>query len=261
MVHPEILQAIPLFQHLSERRLKRVVASSLLERYQKGAVLFRQGEHAEAMWVILEGWVHLVRSPEGDDPSTRTMATDRGLARDSAPRAIKKVLRVLPVGLHGSRAVVLFTITPREVLCGISAIESGTYNLSAMAGTDCRVVRIPGEAFNEALRHEPAFTYEALRLCARRIQSITQQYGAIAEPVPRRVVRAILRLRQQFGTTLPVTHRELAQMSWTTTESAIRIVRRLKQRGYMTGTRGRLRITQLKALERLLAQPNGHPTL
>lgn len=66
----------------------------------------------------------------------------------------------------------------------------------------------------------------------------------MAEPVSTRIVRSILRLRQQFGATLPVTHRELAQMSWATTESAIRIVRRLKQQGYVIGARGRLTISR-----------------
>ena len=219
------LRHIPLFRHVNAQRLEQMLSNAQGERYEKGATLFRQGERARDMWAVLEGWVHLVRSSE-----------DRAV----------------------SQGVVLFTITPDEVLCGISALEAGTYNLSAVAGTDCRVVRIPGKAFNEALRQEPGFAYHALRLCARRLQHIAQQYGSMAEPVSKRVVRAILRLRQQFGVTLPVTHRELAQMSWTTTESAIRIVRRLKAHGHVTGTRGRLRIGNAHALEQMLEQANGH---
>lgn len=224
MIEAQVVERIPLFQHLSSRRLKQFLAAATVERYAKGAALFRQGARAEAMWVVLEGWVHLVRSSEDAD---------------------------------GAPAVVLFTITPAETLCGISAIESGTYQLGAVAGTDCRVVRIPGRLFNDALRHEADFAYHALRLYARRVQHIAQQYGAVAEPVSRRVIRAILRLSQQFGRTLPVTHRELAQMSWTTTESAIRLVRRLKQRGYVTGTRGHLTITKPHALESALHRRDG----
>lgn len=202
-----------------------MLSNAQMERYKKGATLFRQGERARNMWIVLEGWAHLVRSSEDRD---------------------------------ASQGVVLFTITPDEALCGISALEAGVYNLSAIAGTECHVVRIPGKAFNEALREEPGFAYHALRLCARRIQHIAQQYGSMAEPVSDRVIRAILRLSQQFGATLPVTHRELAQMSWTTTESAIRVVRRLKAQGYVTGTRGRLRISDAHMLEQMVEQANGH---
>ena len=228
MVDFKRLKAVPLFQSLSPARLKQVVSMSTEERYEKGDGLFRQGEQAEAMWIVLEGWVHLVRSPQPGD---------------------------------GERGIVLFTITPDEALCGISAIESGMYNLSAVAGTSCRVVEIPGAVFRDALLQEPGFAYHVLRLCARRLQHIAEQYGAMAESVSHRIIRAILRLERQFGRRLPVTHRELAQMSWTTTESAIRVVRRLKQRGYVTGTRGELTVDKLKALEQLLAQTNGCPSV
>ncbi len=219
-----MLRHIPLLRHISAARLKRLLAASRIEHYRKDAVLFRQDERAAAIWLLFKGWVHLVRSPD---------------AR------------------NGSHAVVVFTITPDEVLCGISAIESGAYQVSGIAGTECQALRVPSATLNEALQHEAAFAYHALVLCARRLQHITLQYGGMAEPVALRLIRTILRLRQQFGTTLPVTHRELAQMSWTTTESAIRIVRRLKQHGYVSGTRGRLTVTRAQALSEMLERTDG----
>lgn len=227
-MHATQLGRIPLFRHLSSRRLAALCAKAQLERYDKGAALFHQGERAQAVWIVLKGWVHLVRSAHPNDLT---------------------------------HAVVIFTITPQEVLCGISSIDAGVYHLSAVAGTACRAVRIPAEAFNDALRHEPGFAYHALRLYARRVQHIAQQYGSMAEPVAHRLIRTVLRLRQQFGSTLPVTHRELAQMSWTTTESAIRIVRRLKRRGYLDGTRGRLTIAKAGALGEILKRSNAHEAL
>lgn len=227
MEETKALKQIPIFQHLSPRRLEGMLAVARVAHYEKGVTLFHQGTRAKEVWIVLEGWVHLVRS-----------------------------------GGDTSHAVVLFTVTPNDVLCGISAIEEGTYHLSGVAGTACHVVRIPGEVFQEALTHEPKFAYHTLRLYAHRLQHIAQQYGSMAEPVSHRIVRTLLRLQQQFGTTLPVTHRELAQMSWTTTESAIRVVRRLKQQRYLTGTRGRVLITHPRALEQLLSHPtNGHHTI
>jgi CRP-like cAMP-binding protein len=146
-------------------------------------------------------------------------------------------------------------------LCGISALDSGTYQLSAVAASPCRAIRLSGKRFVEALMQEPGFAYEALRLCARRLAHIAQQYGSMAEPVPHRIIRSLLRLRQQFGDRLPMTHRELAQMSWTTTESAIRTVRALKRRGWLAGARGRVDIRNAAALERVVAaDTNGYGT-
>ena len=146
------------------------------------------------------------------------------------------------------------TITPEEALCGLSAVDESTYALSAVAATRCRAIRFAGNAFQAALLHEPAFAYHALRLYARRFRHIAQQYGSMVEPVSHRIVRAILRLEQQFGPTLPVTHRELAQMAWTTTESAIRTVRRLKRLGVLEGSRGRLTVRKPSALTGVLGR-------
>ena len=211
----------PLLQRLSPARRAELLEASLIERYTKHAVLFGQGERAESIWIVLKGWVHLVRFPSGT---------------------------------NGANPVVLFTVTPDEALVGISAIDSGVYQISAVAGTDCETLRIPAAAFNEALARDPGFANAALHLCARRLQHIAQQYGTMAEPVSTRIIRAILRLQRQFGTTLPVTHRELAQMAWTTTESAIRTVRALKRLGHLNGARGLLVIKRPAGLEQLLAK-------
>lgn len=225
MIETAQLQAVALFRPLSAARRRRLLEAGRVQRYDKGTTLFRQGDPATVVWVILEGWVHLVRS--------------------ATPEA--------------ERPVVIFTVTPDEALCGLSALEGGRYQVTATAGAEGCAVRIPAAALTATLRAEPAFAYAVLQLCIRRLQHVAQQYGAMTEPVSRRIIRAILRLRRQFGPTLPVTHRELAQMSWTTTESAIRIVRALKAQGHVSGARGQLTVAQPEVLERLLlAASNGH---
>ena len=217
------LRQIPLFRHLSTERLEHLAQASDIQTLQRGRMLFRQGQPGSAFWVVVEGWVHLVRSGSVDGPG---------------------------------QGVVIFTITPDEVLCGLSTLETGRYSVSAIAATDGTAIQLPADLFKEALLREAEFSFQVLLLCARRIRHIAEQYGSMAEPVSHRVVRSILRLSQQFGSPMPVTHRELAQMSWTTTESAIRIVRRFKQEGALTGRRGELAIANRAQLERQLK--NGH---
>ena len=209
-----------LLQRLSPAQLNRLLARAVVRTYRRGEIVFRQDAQADAVWLVLDGWVHLVRVPA---------------AKDTA------------------HAVVLYTVTPNDVLCGISAIDEGAYTTSGVTGTASRVLRIPAAVFREVVTREPRFAYHALQLCANRIRHMAYQYGAMTEPVAHRLIRAILRLQQQFGDTIPVTHRELAQMSWTTTESAIRSVRMLKRDGYLAGSRGRLTVRHAHELERLLA--------
>jgi CRP/FNR family transcriptional regulator len=219
------LRNVPLLRQLPAARLVRLAEASEAHAVPRGRSLFRQGQRASAIWIILKGWVHLIRSAD--------------------PHALES-------------GVVIFTITPEEVLCGLSVLDGGLYSATAVAATDVTAVRMPAALFTDALTHERMFAFHALRLCTRRLRSIAEQYGSMAEPVSHRIVRSILRLSQQFGSTIPVTHRELGQMSWTTTESAIRIVRQLKQQGLMSGRRGEITVTDLAQLERTIGLGNGH---
>jgi CRP/FNR family transcriptional regulator len=215
------VQTLSVFDPLSASHLTSLLRRAELRRYTRNDTVFRQGQPADGVWVVREGWVHLVRTPTRGD---------------------------------AAHAVVLFTVTPREVLCGVSAVEGGPYSASGIAGTEAAVMRIPAADFNRSLRQVPEFAYQVLRLYAQRIRQMAEQYGAMAEPVSRRIVRMLLRLHGQFGATIPVTHRELAQMSWTTTESAIRMVRRLKAQGVVSGRRGELTLRHVGTLERLLGE-------
>lgn len=187
---------------------------------RRGEVLFRQGEPARFLWILLKGWVHLLRFSQGAEGA--------------------------------GEGVVIFTITPEEALCGIAGIATGTLTVSAIAATDCELLRLPTALFLEQLERDPHLGAATVRLCARRIASIAQQYGAMAEPVPRRLIRTLLRLHEQFGKEIPMTHRELGQMAWTTTESAIRALRALKRRGLLGGSRGRVTLRDPDALAREL---------
>lgn len=184
---------------------------------RRGEVVFRQGEPARFLWIVLKGWVHLLRAPEG-----------------------------------GGQGIVMFTITPEEALCGVAGIATGTLTVTAVAATDCDLLRVPLPLFLKQMEHDPRLGATVVRLCARRLALIARQYGAMAEPVPRRLIRALLRLHEQFGADIPMTHRELGQMAWTTTESAIRALRALKRRGLLSGGRGRVTLLDLAALAREL---------
>lgn len=213
--------ATALLDRLPPARRRRLLAASSDAVFAKGRMIFRQGEAAEAVWLLREGWAHLVCPRPSGSP-------------------------------HGG--IVVFTVTPADALCGLSALDARTYQTGAVAATACRMTRVPAREFTSILDQSPEFAADVLRLCLRRIRHVTRQYGAMAEPVSCRLVRTLLRLREQFGDSIPMTHRELAQMAWTTTETAIRVIRRLKGHGCLTGARGRILVRDAPALSRYLAE-------
>ena len=58
---PERLAAIPLFEQLSGEQRRRVAAAGFERSYERGAIVFNEGETAEALFVVLAGQVKLMR--------------------------------------------------------------------------------------------------------------------------------------------------------------------------------------------------------
>ncbi len=220
------LEQLTVFKGASHAAKNRLINNAVRECYHRGDVLFRQGKPAEYLWFVLEGWVHLVREDTAAD---------------------------------AAHAIALFTVTPQEMLCGVSVLSPpSTYTATAIAGGDVAALRVPAALMQQILQQEPAVCYEVLKLCAQRLRHMSEHCSVMAQDVPSRITQVLLRLYEQFGETIPITHRELAQLAWTTTESAIRCVRQLKQRGLVEGQRGELTLRQPQALRRLLVRNESH---
>jgi CRP-like cAMP-binding protein len=217
------LKHISLFRDLPEEALDRAARSVQEHRFRKGAALFEQGQRALTVWLIRKGWVHLVkRTPAG------TSAT-------------------------------IFTITPDELLCGVSAAAGeGAYYASAIAATDTVALGIPQAVFAGLLAQEPGFAGRVLAIYHARMRHMAESISLAQAPVEQRLAYVLLRLRGAFGATIPITHHELARMAATRWETSIRTLSSMKQRGWIATARGRVTILHPKDLQNLLArQENG----
>jgi CRP-like cAMP-binding protein len=64
----QIVRSTPLFGTMPKEVTVRLVGSSGPKIYEKGALLFQQGDPANAFYVILDGWVKIARlTPEGGE--------------------------------------------------------------------------------------------------------------------------------------------------------------------------------------------------
>lgn len=62
------VKSTPLFGALPEDAAQRLIGHHGLAVYEKGVLLFQQGDRAEAFYVILDGWVKVYRiTPDGDE--------------------------------------------------------------------------------------------------------------------------------------------------------------------------------------------------
>lgn len=120
-----------------------------VRQYDRGATIFLQGESADAIHIVADGWVKLYRV---------------------APSGTEAVVGVFTRGRSFGEAV---------------GLRSDTYPVSAEAVTDCVLIRIEAEVFLRLLRDEPELaismltaSYLHLHALVAQIEQLKAQTGA-----------------------------------------------------------------------------------
>jgi CRP/FNR family transcriptional regulator len=152
-----------------------------------------------------------------------------------------KILRQAKTG----KDVVLELLGPGEVFGGVAVIEKRPYPASAQATEATTVVKIPADPMIALADRHPAFVKEMALMIGRRLRAAHDSVKSLAvDPVEARLAAAVLRLAEREGTqgkggvTLPfhLTRQSLADMSGTTVETAIRVIRRWQKAGLVGDT-------------------------
>jgi CRP/FNR family transcriptional regulator len=189
--------AVPLLQCLKpgERRLLAPVCRAVA--YEKGDEVFREGAPAEDLCFVVLGRVKVVKAgPERD----------------------------VILGLFG----------PGEPVGAVAVFEGKRFPASAVALEPSTVLRIPERAFFAAIDAHPEMTRSLLQGLMIRQLEITRRLADASAPVERRIARLILTLAARLGRPaggkvaipLALSRLEVAELTGTTVETAIRVMSR-----------------------------------
>ncbi|SPH23840.1 Nitrogen fixation regulation protein FixK [Defluviimonas aquaemixtae] len=147
--HIDIARGCVLLSAAPDAIVDNVLASARLREFDRGATIFLQGEQANAIYIVAEGWVKLYRI---------------------APSGAEAVVGVFTRGRSFGEAV---------------AFQNRTYPVAAEAVTDCKLIRIEAEAFLRIIRGNPeialsmlAATYVHLHSLVEQIEALKAQTGA-----------------------------------------------------------------------------------
>lgn len=136
-----------------------LLKSSRVRGFDRGATLFLQGEKANAIYIVLEGWVKLYRI---------------------APNGAEAVVGVFTKGRSFGEAV---------------AFKHDVYPVAAEAVTDCRVVRIEADSYLRQIRENPDFAVAVLSATFLHLQSLVSQIEALkAQTGAQRLAEFLLEL-------------------------------------------------------------------
>jgi CRP/FNR family transcriptional regulator len=192
-------------------------AATVCRRYDRGEVIYGEGESAGALYVI-----------------------DDGVAKLAKPYSDGKLATLRLLG-------------PQDVLGNLALCGEAPPHARAEAFTACEVIKVPKVFVERAVKKNPKVTFELLRLLGREL-ALREEWASCLLPykAEARLANLLPVLARKFGEETPVgvviglrlTHDELAEMIASTRESVTNALKRLRESGVLATNRGRIVILE-----------------
>ena len=214
----EILRCSFIFSSLNDDELGELANLAIERSFVPDEFIFWDGDAPEWFYIVAEGKV--------------------------------KVLKHSSLG----REFIIAFFGPGEMFGEIAVFENKPYPASAQAVAETKVVGIKREEFISFLANRPQVALRIISVLGGRLRDAQGRLRDLAgERVEQRLASVLLMLFSKLGLTLPFTRQEIADMVGTTTETAIRVMSHLKDRGIIRTVRGKVIILDEEKL-RLLSE-------
>lgn len=195
----DLLRRLPLFRRVSPSLRARVAEVARLRSFDRGELIFAEGDPSDAFIIIVSGRV--------------------------------KVFKSTPAG----KEIILEIFGAGDPLGAVAVYEGAPFMASALSLEPTQVLSIEQSAFFRLLEAEPALVRGLLSGLTLRLAELTRRLAELTGArVEARFARLFLKLCDQIGRpdrggvfiAMPLARQELADLSGTTIETAIRIMSR-----------------------------------
>ncbi len=219
-----LIQALPVFSAMGEAELDDVIARAKSQRIPRGDAVFRQGEIAEAFFVLLHGRL--------------------------------KVVKVTPLG----QQIIIRFVNPGDIYGIAKALRREDYPATATAVVDSVTLAWPAQIWDAFMASHPAFAVNVMQMMGERLQEAHTRLKELStEEVEHRVAHTVLRLIAQSGrqtdegvlVDFPVTQQEIAEASGTTLHSVSRVLSAWESAGLVSVGRRRIVVRDVQGLSEL----------
>ena len=164
-------------------------------------------------------------------------------------------IKVLKHASSGKEFIIAF-FGPGEMFGEVAVFEAKPYPASAQAVADTRVLGLRRDDFLSFLTGRPQVALSIINVLAGRLREAQGRLRDLAgERVELRLAQTLLMLSAKLGPSLPFTRQDIADMAGTTTETAIRVMGHLKERGIIKSLRGKIIILDETKLSLLSEGP------
>jgi len=164
-------------------------------------------------------------------------------------------VKVVKHSSSGKEFIIAF-FGPGEMFGEVAVFEDKPYPASAQAIAETKVLGIKRGDFLSFLADRPQVALRIINVLGGRLRDAQRRLKDLAsERVEQRLAQTLLMLSSKLGLTLPFTRQEIADMAGTTTETAIRVMSRLKQGNIIRSVRGKVIILDKEKLRILSEGP------
>jgi len=213
-----------MFRSLSGEDRKRLAGVSLVKAYEKGNVVFSEGDPSSFLYTVSSGRVKVVKL---------------------APNGKEVILEILGEG---------------DPLGAVVAYEGRPYPATAIAIERTLCVLVQRRPFLELLERHPSLVRGYLVGLTQRIVELTRRIPEVSGGrVETRLAHLFLKLAERMGRPrsdgsfipMPLSRLELAELTGTTVETSIRIMSRWAKEGIVRTEKDGFVVVDPAALERL----------
>ncbi len=224
MLDVALISHLANFSDFSRPDLEKFIQQGRAQRVKKNDRFFDEGETANSFYLLLDGYIQVVR------------------ISDSGERIIMRY------------------ITCHELFGIASAIGRNTYPATAVAAIDCVALCWPMSLWNETVRRFPSFANTANKAVGSRLMDVQDRVIELAtEHVEHRVAAALLKLLEQTGREIdegilldiPLTRQDISEMSGTTLHTVSRLLSGWEQAGVVKSSRKKIIVTDKTKLSNL----------
>ncbi len=213
-----ILKHSPIFYSLNDDELGELANLTIERNFMSNEFIFWDGDTANWFYIIAEGRVKVIKHSSS-----------------------------------GKEFIIAFFNTG-EMFGEVAVFENKPYPASAQAITETRLIAIKREDLLTFLANRPQIALKIINVLGGRLREAQSRLRDFAgERVEQRLASVLFMLSSKLGLTLPFTRQEIADMAGTATETTIRIMSQLKERGIIRSTRGKIIILDKEKL-RLLSE-------
>ena len=197
-----MLKAIPFFSALSEQQLASVGAHTAWRAYDRGAVILKEGDVADSVFVIVSGQVKVYMLDQHDP----------------------------------EREVILKTLKAGDFFGELPLFDPAPRNASIAAMEPCHLQVLTYRAFQKAIQGSPEIAQHVMATLAARLRHANQKIGTLAMMgISGRVSRTLLELaivsNGQRVVGEPFTQKDLASMIGASREMVNRTLHDLQDSG------------------------------